>query len=183
MLPYLVLLFAALSRFLPHALHGVGLNFTAVGGGLLYFGARRPRSQAAAAVAVMALTDVYLTRFVYGVPFHIRGYLVTWAWYAGVCLLGSGLLRHVTALRVGAAVLCSATSFFALSNLVVWISSGMYPHTVGGLAQCFGLALPFYANDVASTALTATVLFGLPVVAAQLVAGWRMAVERRHPML
>lgn len=176
MFAYLVLILAALSRFLPHALQGVGLNFTAVGGGLLFFGANRPRWQAPIAAGVMAASDIYLTRFVYGYPFHVGSYWLTWAWYAAVCLLGSGLLHRVTPLRVVAAVAGSATSFFLLSNFVVWFSGGMYAHTPAGLTSCFALALPFYANDLVSTGLTATVLFGLPVVAAQLVTAWRTGI-------
>ena len=169
MLSIVVLLLAALSRLLPHALHGVGLNFTAVGAGLLFFGSRRPRWQAGIAAAVMALTDIYLTKVVYGLPFHVSGYLVTWAWYAAVCLIGSALLRKVTALRVIAGVFASATSFFLLSNFVVWIGSGMYAHSLAGLSACFAAGLPFYANDLASTGLVSAVLFGLPVLAARTV--------------
>jgi hypothetical protein len=183
MLAYLVLLLAAVSRLLPHALHGVGLNFTAVGGGLLFFGARRSRWQAGIAAGVMALTDIYLTCCVYNARFHAADYLITWAWYAGVCLLASGLLRRITPLRVVAGVLCSATSFFVLSDLAVWVTSSMYPHTAHGLAECFWLALPFYANDLVSTALTATVLFGLPVVAARLVTVWRESTQAHQPLL
>ena len=168
MIAYLVLLLAALSRLVPHALHGTGLNVTAVGAGLLFFGSRRRRWQAVAAVAVLAATDIYLTRVVYGLPFHVRGYLITWAWYAAVCLLGSGLLRKVTALRVLAGVLTSATSFFLLSNFVVWVGSGMYAHSAAGLGACYVAALPFYANDLVSTGLLSAVLFGLPVLAAKL---------------
>lgn len=182
MLSYLVLLLAALSRLVPHALHGVGLNFTAVGGGLLFFGARRSRAAALAGGAVMALTDVYLTRVVYGYPFHPSAYLVTWAWYVGVCLLGSALLRRVTVLRVGLAVVCSATSFFILSNFVVWLGSGMYEHTLAGLAGCYLAALPFYANDLVSTELTAGVLFGLPRVAHGIVTSWRDSTQRTLPL-
>jgi hypothetical protein len=61
MLAYLVLLLAALSRFVPHVLHGTGLNITAVSGGLLFFGSRAPRWQAGVAVLLMAITDVVLT--------------------------------------------------------------------------------------------------------------------------
>ncbi len=182
MLAFLVLLAAALSRLVPHALHGVGLNFTAVGGGLLFFGARRPRWQAVIALLIMAATDVYLTHFVYGLAFHPRGYLVTWTWYAGVCLLGSQVLRRTSVLRVVAAVLASATSFFVLSNFVVWIGSGMYPHTGPGLLTCYAAALPFYANDLVSTGITAAVLFGLPVAAAHLVRALRHAAEHHQPL-
>ena len=179
MLAYLVLLLAAFSRLVPHSLHGVGLNVTAVGGGLLFFGSRRPRWQAVFAIALLALTDVYLTRFVYGYPFQVRSYLVTWAWYGAVCLLGSALLRKVTGLRVAASVFASATGFFVLSNLVVWVGSGMYPHTGAGLLACYTAALPFYGNDLVSTALTAGVLFGLPVAASQVVKGLRAAANRQ----
>lgn len=183
MLAFLVLVLAALSRLLPHALHGVGLNFTAVGAGLLFFGSRRPRWQAVLAVAILALTDVYLTRVVYGYPFHVSGYLVTWAWYAAVCLLGSGLLRKVTALRVAVGVLTSATSFFLLSNLVVWVGSGMYPHTPAGLSACFTAALPFYGNDLVSTGLVGGMLFGLPVLSARLTELMRSAQKSNQPLL
>jgi hypothetical protein len=118
MLAILILIAAALSRLLPHTIHGVAYNFTAVGAGLLFFGSRRPRWQAVLAVAVMGLMDIYLTTHIYGYSFHVSGYLATWAWYGAVCLLGSALLRKVTVLRVVAGVLASATSFFLLSNFM-----------------------------------------------------------------
>jgi hypothetical protein len=40
MLAYVVLLLAVVSRILPPAFHNAGWNFTAVGGGLLFFGSR-----------------------------------------------------------------------------------------------------------------------------------------------
>jgi hypothetical protein len=169
MIAYLVLILAALSRLVPHALHGTGMNFTAVGAGLLFFGSRRPRWQAIAAVVVLGATDFYLTRYVYGAPFVLKGYLLTWAWYAGICLLATGLLRKITALRVVAGVLASATSFFLLSNFAVWIGSGMYSHSAAGLGACYAAALPFYANDLVSTGLLSAALFGLPVLAAKLI--------------
>jgi hypothetical protein len=167
MLAILVLFFAALSRLIPHSVHGVAFNFTAVGAGLLFFGSRRPRWQTVLAVAVMALMDVYLTTQVYHYPFHVSGYLSTWAWYAAVCLLGSAMLRKVSALRVVAGVLATSTSFFLLSNFMVWAGSGMYPHSAAGLAGCYAAGLPFYGNDLLSTAIFAGAFFGLPVLAAR----------------
>ena len=173
---YLVLLLAVLSRVLPHAFHATGVNFTAVGAGLLFFGSRRSRWHALAAMAVMALTDVYLTVFAYNYPFHLCADLVTWAWYAAVCLIGHGLLSHRRSmLRVGAAVLASSTSFFVLSNLAVWAGGGMYAHTAAGLGACYVAAIPFFANDLMSTTLTASVLFGLPVLARMIVSSLREA--------
>ena len=173
MLAILVLMLAALSRLLPHVFHGMAYNFTAVGAGLLFFGSRRPRWQAVLAVAVMALMDVFLTTRVYGYAFHVSGYLMTWAWYASVCMIGSVLLRKVTVLRVVCGVLASATSFFLLSNFMVWVSAStlgsvMYSHSVAGLVSCYAAALPFYGNDLMSTGVFAAAFFGLPVLVTRL---------------
>ena len=43
MIAYLVLLLAILSRIVPHVFATTSVGFTAVGGGLLFFGARRSR--------------------------------------------------------------------------------------------------------------------------------------------
>jgi len=163
-----VLILAALSRLLPHLSHSIPYNITAVGAGLLFFGSRRARWETVLAVAVMALMDAYLTIGVFHYHFHVRGYLVTWAWYAAVCLMGSALLRRVTVLRVVAGVLASSTSFFLLSNFMVWLGSRMYPHTAAGLGACYVAGLPFYGNDLMSTSFFAAVFFGLPALAAQL---------------
>jgi hypothetical protein len=165
---FFILVLAALSRLLPHAMHGTGLNFTAVGAGLLFFGSRAPRWQAVVAAAVMALTDVYLTVIAYGLHFHLRSYIATWIWYACVCLIGSVLLRKVTPLRVIAGVLASATGFFIWSDFFVWAFGHMYPHTAAGMAACYAAAIPFYQRDLLSTAVFAAVLFGLPVLAARM---------------
>ena len=180
---YLVLLLAVLSRVLPHAFHATSLNITAVGGSLLFFGARRTRWQAAIAMLALAATDYYLTVYAYGFPFKASSYLATWAWYGAICLLGSGLLaQRATALRVAAGVLASATSFFILSNFMVWAGGGMYPATAHGLGACYVAAIPFYANDLISTAVVAGALFGLPALARNIVSTVRDAQSSRHPL-
>jgi hypothetical protein len=177
MTAFLVLFAAVLSRFFPHMLHGVGLNFTALGAGLLFFGSRRPRWEAAVAVAALAVSDVVLTKLVYGMPFEVSHYLLTWAWWATLCVLAAGLLRKVTALRVAAGVLTSAIGFYVVVDFGLWAFSAMYPHTAAGLGACYVAALPFLWNDLVSTALCATVLFGFPVLAAKLVDAMQPKVE------
>ena len=177
---YLLLLFAVLSRVVPHP---GWMNFTAVGGSLLYFGARRPLREAFWAVALLAGVDYYLTIYTYGYPFHIAGYLTTWLWYAGIVLLGSKMLKTgmpktgaaqgpqqtgSSTGRIAGAVVLSATSFFLLSNFTVWAGSMMYPRSVGGLAACFTAGLPFYRNDLISTSVVAALVFGTP----QLISHW-----------
>ena len=169
---YLLLLLAVISRVAPHP---AWLNFTAVGGSLLYFGARRPLWQLVIPVALLAGADYYLTVFAYGYPFHAASYLVTWLWYAAIVALGAGMLKGSASIgRVLGASVLSATSFFLLSNFAVWAVSAMYPRNPGGLAACYLAGLPFYRNDLISTALVATVAFGAPQLISRLATGARL---------
>jgi hypothetical protein len=182
MAAYLVLLLAILSRLLPYAFHTTSVGFTAVGGSLLYFGARRSRWQTIPAVIALMATDYYLTTQVFGYAFHPSAYLVTWFWYAAVCLFGHQVLSgKASALRVAGAVLASSTSFFILSNFAVWAGSNMYPHAAAGLVACYIAAIPFYANDVMSTAVTAGALFGLPALARDISTTLREARHNQRP--
>jgi hypothetical protein len=159
---YLLLLVAVLSRLVPHP---DWLNFTAVGGALLYFGARRSwREMLAPMVALMA-TDYCLTVFSYHYPFRWESYVTTWAWYGMAMALGHILLHaRTTFVRVAAGVVLGPTSFFVVSDYAVWAAGGMYPHTLAGLRDCFIAAIPFYRNDLVSTAIVAGAAFGIPVL-------------------
>jgi hypothetical protein len=177
----IVLLLAVLSRALPVAFHQQSWNFSLLGGSLLFLGSRMasdsPRRAAwklAGMLAVLMATDYAITVYGYHFPFHVSGYLITWGWYAGVIVASMGLFRKLTAVRVAAGAVATPTSFFLLSNFAVWMG-GMYAHTFAGLTQCYTLALPFYRNDLVSTALTATALFGLPAIAARLVDSFHSA--------
>jgi hypothetical protein len=160
---YLLLLVAVLSRVLPHA---GWMNFTAVGGALLYFGARRSWREMLAPLAVLMATDYYLTVYAYHYSFRWEWYAMTWAWYAAAMALGQILLKsRTTFVRAGAAALLGPTSFFLLSNYATWLSGLAYPYprTLGGLGACYLAALPFYRNDLISTAIVVGVAFGVPV--------------------
>jgi hypothetical protein len=172
---YLLLLVAVLSRLLPHP---GWWNFTAVGGALLYFGARRPWREMLAPLAALVATDCFLTLAVYHFSFHWQAYVTTWAWYVAAMALGRILLKSRTSLtRVAAGTLLGPTSFFVLSNYAVWASGWMYPRTLGGLTACYAAAVPFYRNDLLSTAVVAGLAFGIPVLVR------RMSASRRQEAL
>ncbi|WP_109488142.1 DUF6580 family putative transport protein [Occallatibacter savannae] len=159
---YLLLVLAVLTRVLPH--HDL-LNFTAVGGALLYFGARRSWREMLAPLAALMATDYYLTVYSYHYEFVWTAYVTTWAWAVAVMILGGVLLKAKTTwLRVGAAVVLGPTSFWLISNYAVWTGGTMYPHTLGGLAACYAAAVPFYRNDLLSTAIVAGLAFGVPAL-------------------
>lgn len=162
---YLLILVAVLSRLLLAATpHPEWFNFTAIGGALLYFGARRSWREMIAPLAALIATDYFLTTQVYAYQFRWQNYLITWSWYAMAMVLGWILLHtRTTFVRVAAGVLLGPTSFFIVSDYAVWLGT-LYPHTLAGLRDCYIAALPFYRNDLISTGIVAGLAFGVPVL-------------------
>jgi F0F1-type ATP synthase assembly protein I len=165
MIAYLLLVLAVLSRVfvLPHP---EWMNFTAVTAALLYFGARRPWREMVTPLMVLMATDYCLTVYAYHYPFHWQMYVPTWIWYAAGIVLGQILLHAKTNFtRVAASSLLGPTAFFLVSNYAVWVvSRNMYPPTLKGLMTCFAAGIPFYRNDLVSTAILLAVAFGAPVL-------------------
>jgi len=157
MLAYIFLAFAVAvhARFLP-----LPFSFAPVTAALLFFGARRPRKEMWIPVAALAAAGVYLSRSYYGYAVS-ADLLITWAWYAGMVLLGGMLAQKASAIRVAGASLAGSVSFFLLSNFAVWAVWNMYPRTASGLAVCYAAGLPFFRNAVVSDLFFAAVFFGI----------------------
>jgi hypothetical protein len=163
---YLLLIAALLSRAIPHA---GWYGFTAIGGSLLYFGAKRSWREMLLPVAALATLDYYLTTHVYAYDFAWQDYMITWAWYAAAIVLGAILLaRRVSVLRVVSAAILGPTSFFLASNYAAWLAldhpGGTYAPTFAGLLTCLAAGLPFYERDLISTGLVLALAFGVPVL-------------------
>jgi hypothetical protein len=163
MLAYLFVLMAAAVHIRFVALP---FSFTPVIAALLYFGARMPRKQMWVPVAILAASDVYLTRVTYGYPIT-ADHFVTWAWYAAMVLLGGVLIKGFSPLRIGASALIGSVSFFLISNFAVWAVWQMYPKTFNGLMTCYVAGLPFFRNAVASDLLFSAAFFGIGYLVTQ----------------
>mgnify|MGYP003346798562 CR=1 FL=1 len=74
--------------------------------------------------------------------------------YASLILAGlvTVQVRHLPTLAV-----LGSTIFFLVTNLGVWLS-GYYGYTLQGLWTCYVMAIPFFANTLAST-LVYTLVF------------------------
>ncbi len=164
MLAYVFVILAVLARmpFMPHP-----WNFAPVAAALLYFGARGSRRQLWVPFALLASSDVILTRFVYSYQFT-WDHFVTWAWYAAILWLGSQLRENTGWLRVAGAALASSISFFVVSNFAVWACWDTYPKTFAGLMTCYTAGLPFFRRGLAGDMLFTAAMFGLPALAAVL---------------
>lgn len=56
-------------------------------------------------------------------------------------------------LSMGLGAFAASTIFFLLSNFSVWYAGTMYAKDFNGLMLCYELALPFYRNELISTAI------------------------------
>jgi hypothetical protein len=172
MLAYIFVILAVAVRFMPHPWH-----FTPEAASLLFFGAYRSRRQLWFPVALFAASDVILNKFVYSYAFS-WDLLITWAWYAAVVFLGSGLRQHLKPLWIMASALASSVSFFLLSNFAVWAAYNMYPKTGSGLIACYAAAVPFFRGTLEGDLVFTAVLFSVPVLMKRLSSG---STENRGP--
>ena len=140
---------AAALRLVPHP-----PNFSPIDAMALFSGAylgRRWLAFAAPLIA-LALSDLALGFY--------SGMLFQYASVVLIVMLGASALPRIGALRVGGAALASSGLFFAVSNFGVWLVSGMYPHTLGGLGACYAAGVPFFQNTVAGDLFYSALLFG-----------------------
>ena len=165
MLAYLFVLLAVAVRLAIPFMQTHPWHFTPVAASLLFFGARGSRRQLWIPVALLALTDVILSRYVYHYAVDIPQ-VVSWAWYAAIALLGTRLHNNEKPLWIGAAALASPVSFFLVSNFAAWACYDMYPKNFAGLLTSYTLGLPFFKNDLVGTVFFSAVFFAVPVLMA-----------------
>ena len=142
---------AIFGRFLSVGEFG---NFTPVGAVALFAGCYLRDRKLAILVpfAALLLSDAVL-------GFHSL-MPVVYACFALTTWLGMQLRTRISGLRVLGFALSGSLCFFILTNFAVWATSGMYPLTGAGLAQCFTMALPFFRNDLMGTLFYSGLLFG-----------------------
>ena len=146
----LLLVLAIFSRLTPHT-----PNFTALGAVAIFSGYFFKSRREAFAVALTALliSD--------GVLGFYPGVLWVYGAFVATILVGRALAvsPKFSWTKTTAANLVAALIFFVVSNFGVWMSAGLYPRTVEGLATCYVAALPFFGNTLASQFLFGTALF------------------------
>lgn len=148
-LEILLVLAAVFSRLIPHE-----PNFTAIGAVALFSGYlfKKRRDALLVSLAAMLISDTVI------------GFHSTMIWVYGafalIALLGQALTKF-SWLKVAGLSVTSAVLFFVVTNVGVWVSTAMYPHTVEGLSLCFVAAVPFFWNTLASQLIYGGVLFGV----------------------
>jgi hypothetical protein len=140
---------AAALRLVPHP-----PNFSPIAAMALFSGAYLPKRALAfvAPFAALLLSDVVLG-FYAGMNFVYFSFALT-------VLIGWAIASRKTPLMIGSAAVASSVLFFVLTNFGMWLFSGFYPLSGGGLAACFVAAIPFFQNTLAGDLLFTALLFG-----------------------
>lgn len=156
------ILFAALSRLLPHA-----YNFTPLGAIALFGAAYFPKKKWALIIPLAAywLSDLILNNTAYasyydGFAWFSGGFLFLYGSMAMIVILGYYILQKVSVPRVIGGALGASIIFFVVSNFGVWVSSPTYPLTIEGFIACYTAGIPFFHNTLAGDLIYSGVLFG-----------------------
>lgn len=156
------IIFAVLSRLLPHA-----YNFTPLGAIALFGMAYFKEKKWALIIPLIALwvSDLFLNNtryaeFYEGFAWFSGGALFIYGAFVMIAILGYYLLKKVTFGRVLGGAVGASVIFFIVSNFGVWISSPMYPLTLEGFIACYVAAIPFFHYTLAGDLIYSGVLFG-----------------------
>jgi hypothetical protein len=148
--PYAIALavLAGLTRLMPHP-----PNFTAVGGGSLFAGARLNGWLAyVLPLLVMAATDPFVGGFDSSTPFVYAAILLN-------VLIGRSLCKTNNPVRIGAAAFACSTQFFLVSNLGYFF--GYTDRSLHALSMTYVSAIPFWGKTLAGDLFFTATLFGL----------------------
>lgn len=97
--------------------------------------------------AIIGFAEIWITLAVYG-SFAMAG------------LIGLWLKKNKNFTNTIGASLLASSSFFVITNLVVWMATPWYTKDVVGFWQCYYLAIPFFKNTILGDLFYVGVLFG-----------------------
>ena len=154
---------ACASRCISPLLLSQPSNFAPLTAIALFSGARLKDTRSAIAIPFLAVfvSDALVNGALYGnySPFY-EGFYWQYSAYLTVSLLGRYCRSVESMAPILGLGLGSSVIFFVISNIGVWLGSGLYDQTLNGLALCFTMALPFLKGSIASDLAFSLVLFG-----------------------
>jgi len=142
-----LILLAGLGRLVSNELQL--WNFTAIGASALFGGVviKNKRLAYILPLATLFLTDLFFELFTNINGFYGAQMFFVYGAFLLITLIGTQI-KKVNALTILLASIGTGILFFLISNAGVWILSGMYPRTLGGLITCYAAAIPFFRNDM-----------------------------------
>ena len=146
---FTLILFAALSRLLPHP-----PNFVPITALALFSGVYLDRKEAfLVPILAMLLSD-------YVIGFH-SGMIWVYGSFVAIGFMGLWLRNHPGMLTTAGATLVGSVLFYVVTNLGVWaMQPSLYPQTFSGLIECYVAAIPFFRNTVLGDVVYVGMMFG-----------------------
>lgn len=146
---YLLIVFIALSRLIPHP-----AGLTAIGALGLFSGAyMHHRWSWAVPVSALLIGDAIIGFYN---PIIM---LTVYIGFAISAVVGKLILGKKSSLnRIGVAIFVAALIFFILSNTASWWV--FYPHTIEGLLLCYINGLSYFGVGILGDVFYCTILFG-----------------------
>ncbi|MFT4061773.1 MAG: hypothetical protein QM642_05365 [Edaphocola sp.] len=163
MVVLLGILFAVLTRLLPHPANFAPMMAMGIFGGALF---RQKLWAFVMPIFTIWLSDLFINNVIYagynqGFVWLYEG----WYWQYSVYFLvslASGLMfkNKIGVGRIAAVALGSAVLFYLVSNFGAWAGTDMYPKTSEGLGTCYLMGLPYLKGTLLGNLFYCAVLFG-----------------------
>ncbi|MEP6582707.1 MAG: DUF6580 family putative transport protein [Ginsengibacter sp.] len=111
-----------------------------------------------------ALYEILFRNGVGNMPGFYEGQLTNYILFTSLTVFGF-FVKNFNIGRIALASIAAPTTFFILSNFLVWLSNSPLaglsrPKTFNGLLLCLSDGLPFYPWSVAATFIFSAILFG-----------------------
>ena len=145
---YGLLLVGVVARLIPHPWNATPVTAIALFGGTYL----SKRWSLFLPLAIVALSDLLLGWHA-TIPF-------TWGAFALTGMLGWWVRRRANTARILTSALVGSVFFFLFTNVGVWATQHLYPHTAAGLWTCYVAGLPFFRATLLGDLVFTTVLFG-----------------------
>ncbi|MBS4028433.1 MAG: hypothetical protein KGZ58_07330 [Ignavibacteriales bacterium] len=148
-----LILFAALSRLLPHP-----LNFSPIAAMALFGGVYLEKRYSFILPMLAMLLSDFILGFHSQMPFVYGSFLL-------IGTLGLWLKNHKSFGTIVFSTFASSLIFFILTNLGMWFMQRFYPtplysSSFDGLIACFVAAIPFFQNTFVGDVVYVSVMFG-----------------------
>lgn len=144
----LLILFAALSRLIPHP-----MNFAPITAIALFAGVYLNKKYAFIIPVIAMLISDFFIGFHSGMEWVYGSFVI-------IALIGLWLKSHKKVGYIIGTTLLSSIIFFVLTNFGVWLM-GYYGLTIDGLLKCYTMAIPFFRNSLAGDVFYVALMFGI----------------------
>jgi hypothetical protein len=150
MVVYILIIFAAIMRLVPHI-----PDVTPLTGLALFSGAYLKRGQALwVPLAALACSDLFLP----AEPLSTR--LSVYGSFALIVLIGWWLRKRKQISSIILASLAGSTVFYLITNFAFLYPASMYSHNWSGIMTSYFMALPFFRNALFGDLVYTGFLFG-----------------------